>query len=586
MKSIRQWYQDQHFRTKLIVSYLLLSVIPLLLLFSFSIQLSNRILVRSAQKNAEMIIDRTQEDLNSLFKEYISFLATISENAIIQEALQETFFLDNEQYHQKIESGRELLNIFKYRKDLYGIAVLGENGQNIIDSQKPLRSHDYRKTYWYREALQRAFSPNYLPLHMGSYLFDDDTENFITITTPVEDATSTARLGIVVLELREQVVKDLLGNRLGDFGYLFVQYSRSGFTSSDERIPDSNYLVRLANMREIEEKLLNQNKELVLIRDLELSGVKLAAVISLEELTRESKQLGMVLLILISGTILVATITASVLSKNIARPVQELSAVMRQVETGDLSARIENLPSDEFGALGISFNQMVTRIQRLLVEMHEEEVKLRKSELRALQAQVNPHFLYNTLDSINWLAREKRNEDVLKLVSALTTLFRIGISKGHDFISMQEELDHVKSYLTIQKVRFADSFTYEFDIDPKVLAIPVIKLILQPVVENALYHGIKRSGGKGNIQIRARKIHDKMIIEISDNGKGMTATRLLEVKAELSGSVEKKESTVYGLKNVHDRIQIYYGEAYGLTIHSEEDEGTVVMYKIPIREDV
>lgn len=586
MKSSTQWYQRQHFRTKLITSFLLLAIIPLILMFIFSLQLSNKIIVRSAQKNAEMIIDRTQEDLDSLFQEYVSFLTTISENAIIQEALQENFSLDDELYLQKLDSGKELLNIFSYRDDIYGIAVLGENGQHIIESGKILRSIDYRKTYWYREALQRTLKPNIIPPHIGSYLFEDEHDNFITFTVPVKNTISTARMGVVVLEVKENVLKKLLSNRLADAGYLFVQYNRSGFTSSDERAPDSNYLVRLANMKEIEKELLNENREIVLIRDLELSGIKLAAVLSIDELTRESKELTMILMVLIIGTITVASITASLLSNNIARPVKELGAVILKVEQGDLSARMENLPPDEFGDLGISFNHMVERIQQLLVEIREEEVKLRKSELRALQAQIHPHFLYNTLDSINWLSRENRNEDVIKLVGALTTLFRIVNSKGDDFIPMRSELEHVKSYLTIQKIRYDDSFTYDFDIDPLVLDVPVIKLILQPIIENAIYHGVKLAGGNRNIHIRARKIHDTMLIEISDNGKGMDSNRLGQVKSELEGTHKTKVSTVYGLKNVHDRIQIYYGDDFGLTIHSEKDEGTVVMYKIPIRETI
>ena len=565
---------------------MLLSVIPLILMFAFSLQLSNRIIVRNAHKNAEMIIDRTQDDLDGLLREYFSFLQTIAENAIIQESLQENFSLDNELYRQKLASGRELLSLFDYRADIYGIAVLGENGQSILNLDVPSFSQDYRKTYWYREALQRTISRSYIPPHMGSYIFENGGESFITITIPVEDSISTARIGVVALELKEQVIKDLLANRLGEAGYLFVQYSRTGFTSSDARAPDSEYLVQLASMKTIDENLLKENRELVIIRDLELSGVKLAAVISLDELTREGKQLALILFIIIIGTISGAAITASVLSKNIAKPVQALGSAMLQVERGDLGARVINLPPDEFGDLGRNFNQMIDRIQRLLVEIREEEVKLRKSELRTLQAQINPHFLYNTLDTISWLARENRNEDVLEVVSALTTLYRIGISKGRDFISMKEELEHVKSYLLIQKFRYDFSFTYEFDIDPLVLDIPVIKLILQPIVENALYYGIKKAGGKGHIELRARKINKHIMIEIADNGKGMKSQRLEEVQGVLSGSDKPLTSPVYGLKNVHERIQIYYGLDFGLTIHSEEHHGTLVMYKIPIREGI
>lgn len=586
MEKLLTFYARQKFRNKLILSYLIIAIVPLLLMFGFSYKLSNTIIVKNTRNNAELIIDRTQEDLNNLFSEYISFLQTIADNPITQQALQMQINPQSSEYQLIIKTGEDLLNIFRYRDDIYSLAVIGENGQNIFNSNRPRKRLDFRETYWYREALQSPFSPNYIAPHIGSYLFDDNGDDFFTLSIPVEDSISTARLGIVVIEIQEQVIAELLTSRLGDVGYLFVQYNRSGFTSSNESIPDSNYLVRLANMREIEKELLNENKELVLIRDLYIKGIKLAAVISLDELTRESKQIGLILLIIIIASILLAGATARLVSGGIAKPVQQLSHTMLKVEQGDLSARMKHLPPDEFGDLGRSFNQMVERVEKLMQEVKDEELALRKSELRALQAQINPHFLYNTLDSINWLSRQKRYEDVIKLVNSLTTLFRIGISKGNDFITLKEELDHLKSYLAIQKIRYENAFTYDFNIDESLLNTFVIKLILQPIIENALYHGIKMAGGKGNITIHARRLRNTMLIEVSDNGRGMSEFRLKEVKEELAGRNRYSEQTVYGLKNVNDRICIYYGEKYSLQIHSQEYEGTIVFFKIPIKEEL
>ena len=209
-------------------------------------------------------------------------------------------------------------------------------------------------------------------------------------------------------------------------------------------------------------------------------------------------------------------------------------------------------------------------------QVRQEEITLRKTELKALQAQINPHFLYNTLDAIAWLCEEGRNKDAEDMVTSLAKLFRISISKGHELITIEKEIQHAQSYLRIETFRYKNQFTYTFDVDENCLGYLCNKITLQPIIENAIYHGLNRMVDEGEITIRIREDGDDIILSVEDNGIGMTEEQCQEILRKEPG-----DRTGIGIKNVNDRIKIYFGEEYGLTITSELDEGTCVDIRMP-----
>ena len=219
---------------------------------------------------------------------------------------------------------------------------------------------------------------------------------------------------------------------------------------------------------------------------------------------------------------------------------------------------------------------MVLRIQRLMERVRQEEITLRKTELNALQAQINPHFLYNTLDSIAWMCEEARTEEAVEMVNALARLFRISISRGHELITLEKELQHARSYLKIQNYRYKNQFSYSFDIEESCLPYLCNKITLQPIIENAIYHGIDRMVDEGRIDICIREEEAAIRMTVTDNGVGMTKEQCAEILHREAG-----DRTGIGIKNVNDRIRIYFGEEYGLRITSELDEGTCVEIRIP-----
>ena len=272
------------------------------------------------------------------------------------------------------------------------------------------------------------------------------------------------------------------------------------------------------------------------------------------------------------------------ISRSIYLPIKKLHDVTTTIAHEDLEPLVTSDNVDEITELGMSFNIMVGKVRELVAAKMQEQENLKKAELRVLQAQINPHFLYNTLDTIIWMAESKRTAQVVELVRALSRFFRISLSKGNDWITVGEEFEHVGSYLAIQKIRYRDILDYRIDVDAAILSATILKLTLQPLVENALYHGIKNKRSGGTIVVRGRCEGDALIhIEVEDNGIGMTAERLAEVRADLKREALGAHEGGYGLLNVDQRVRLYYGQRYGLAITSEYGAGTTVSLAIPLR---
>jgi two-component system sensor histidine kinase YesM len=257
--------------------------------------------------------------------------------------------------------------------------------------------------------------------------------------------------------------------------------------------------------------------------------------------------------------------------------------VTTTITKNDLQALMTSDNVDEITELGLSFNIMIGKIRDLLDSKLKEHEELKKAELRALQAQINPHFLYNTLDTIIWMAEANRTAEVVEIVRALSSFFRLSLSKGKDWVTIGEELERIKSYLTIQKMRYRDILDYRFEADEAVLGYTVLKLSLQPLVENALYHGVKNKRQGGTIIVRALpRGPDEILLEVEDDGIGFMPDKLAQVQASLADdSGEIKMEGGFGIDNVNKRIRLYYGKPYGLLIQSEYQVGTRVTLVIP-----
>lgn len=290
-------------------------------------------------------------------------------------------------------------------------------------------------------------------------------------------------------------------------------------------------------------------------------------------LAREFQRIAFVVFVVIALLFIMGIVLSIVIPNSIVRPIHHLNEVTNQVAQGDLSVRANIPRGAEVRQLGLSLNSMIIKIENLLKAVKEDEEELRVAELELLQAQINPHFLYNTLDTIIWLAETGESHLVVDMVTSLSDFFRTSLNHGDGMFTLEEERKHVGSYLQIQQVRYQDILEYEMTFDSEVLSVLIPKITLQPLVENALYHGIKNRRGKGKITIHAFRENENLIIEVKDNGIGMTVQRLEQIK---------KRQGSYGLFNVHERIKLRFGEGYGLSVSSVYGQGTCVSVTLPM----
>lgn len=292
-------------------------------------------------------------------------------------------------------------------------------------------------------------------------------------------------------------------------------------------------------------------------------------------------------LILLFGAVGFSVLAAWSISRSIYLPIKKLHDVTTTITRNDLQALVTGDNVDEIAELGMSFNIMIGKIRDLVDSKLKEHEELKKAELRALQAQINPHFLYNTLDTIIWMAEANRSAEVIEIVRALSSFFRLSLSKGRDWITIGEELERTRSYLTIQKIRYRDILDYRVEADIAVLDNTILKLSLQPLVENALYHGIKNKRQGGIITVRAKQQGaDEVLLQVEDDGIGLTPEKLAQVQAGLADeSDEISAERGFGIDNVNKRTRLYYGKPYGLSIKSEYLTGTCVSLAIPARRD-
>ncbi len=270
------------------------------------------------------------------------------------------------------------------------------------------------------------------------------------------------------------------------------------------------------------------------------------------------------------------------ITEGITGPISRLARVTEQAGKGNFEIRTQQEDIAEVDVLSTSFNRMVERLGQLVEDIHVEELHLRDAELRLLQEQINPHFLYNTLDNIIWLAESGQTDQVVHMVSALSAFFRTSLSNGKEYVTVKDEREHIESYLDIQQYRYRDILTYEINIDQDIYDCRIMKLVLQPLVENALYHGIKNKRGGGNITVSGSRRDGKLVFEVKDTGIGMTEERLNEVRAMIAGQTPPKETSGgFGLYNVNERLRLNYGEASGISVFSEYRDHTILRVEIP-----
>ncbi len=327
-------------------------------------------------------------------------------------------------------------------------------------------------------------------------------------------------------------------------------------------------------------------KYLVSVNPLNQSGLRIVVYNPLDNLTRASESIGRFSFFIVILGILVASALTLYITARFMKPISQLVHHMTEISTGNLKTIKVRQNATEIKILYEKFNEMILDLKKLMQDIHEKNKLKRKAELYALQTQINPHFLYNTLDSINAMAALKGEKDIMHMTVALARLLRLSINNKKEFVSIAEEIEHVQCYLKIQKIRYADKFEVIFDIQAPILSYKIVKLILQPLVENAIYHGIELKPTHGIIKIRGYECEANIYLEVNDDGIGVDEGRVNEIRQRLKEDASLGSGNSVGLYNVNSKIKLYYGENYGLWFESKQGVGTTIKVKIPKRMEV
>ena len=476
---------------------------------------------------------------------------------------------------------RHLSLVAKTRSEITNVAVISAYRDVVLsDSRRQSNPYsEYAAADWYQKPLTYKENIVVSPSHVQNLVSGEYTW-VISISRAVLDPVTGAVAGVMVIDLNFNAIKAICENvQMGKNGYTYIidddgniiyhpqqQLIYSGIKA--EPLPE---LLQQggAYLRTGENKIYTLNRS-------GLTGWTAVGVVNANELIRDRTRIIDFYFTLSAVSLVFAALTALAISASITRPLKRLEAKMRLVEEGDLSIRADTGINNEIGHLGKAFNAMIAKLKYLMDTAVATEEAKRKSEINALQAQINPHFLYNTLDSIIWMSASGKNEQVTEMTAALANLFRTSISRGENYVPLRNEMENIQSYLTIQKMRYGDILSYELEVDERFLSAPVPKLILQPIVENALYHGIKCSETGGIIHIGARQEGNVLILTVRDNGVGMTPEQLAHIF-----DTDKDSPRGIGVLNVHNRIQLCFGPAYGLRYSGRPGGGTCVEIRLP-----
>lgn len=478
------------------------------------------------------------------------------------------------------DSRNELLSAFlQFRPDVVAVTSYSEEGELLEcwSLGREPREEMFQNLSFDLDTARASDGPYMSTPHVET-IFESYYPWVVTMTAPLEQGGEAAW---VSLDLSFSNISSHINNvGIGQRGYCFLmdrmgnimyhpqqQLLYAGLKSEDT-----------AALAALEDGTYVEDTVIYAVTSVEDSSWRVVGVSFVDELVNRSVREMIGISAGLAGLVLAAALLTSwILSRMLSRPLWGLASAMERFERdADHFSYRPVRGTREVRELSQSFGHMVLRIQQLMSTVRQEEINLRKTELKALQAQINPHFLYNTLDSIAWMCERGRNADAVNMVHALARLFRISISRGHELIPIAKEIEHAESYLQIQKYRYKNQFTYEFDVDPGCLDYYCNKITLQPIIENSINHGLDLLVEEGRIQVEVLQDGEDILFRVRDNGVGMSQEQVDAILEQ-----DPEDRTGIGIRNVNDRLRIYFGAPYGLRITSELDVGTCVEIRMP-----
>ena len=470
------------------------------------------------------------------------------------------------------------------RGDITNIAVISKYRDVVLsDPIKEVNDYSgYNVTDWYLRPLSYKDDIFVSPSHVQS-LIDGEYRWVISISKAILDPETGEVTGTMVIDLNYHVIESICENvDLDHTGYIYLIDGKKNLIYHPQQpliysgIKSEDFQAALAMDPSQPYARVEGGEKIILRNTSGTTGWSAVGVINPHNLIRDRSAIIRFYVMLAYIAIIVAAIVAVLISTSITNPVKKLEKTMHKVEQGDLTIQADTGLKNEIGHLSRSFNSMIVKLRQLMQSIVRNEEEKRRSEILALQAQINPHFLYNTLDTIIWMSASGKNDQVVEVTSALAHLFQTSLSQSDSLVELDVEIQNIESYLTIQKMRYKDKLSFRIAVPPQVRGLMTPKLILQPIVENAVYHGVKQNANGGSIEIGATLEDGELTLVVQDDGVGMTQEQIDHIF-----DPRADDSRGIGVRNVHNRIKLVFGEQYGLSYQSAQGAGTRAAIRIP-----
>ena len=586
MEKIRELLTHKNKKTRsmqmtISISFTILSVCCMCLLGVMLYQQFTRKAENLTVENSRQLLNQTTINL----EDYLRNMRRISD------AMYYTVIKNTDIGSESLEDSMNLL--YEANKDkLVSVACYTNDGKlteaSPIATEKP--GVDVKSQKWFQDAAGELENFHFSTPHVQN-LFDDPSYRYywvVSLSRTVElTRNGNSMLGVLLVDMNYSSIEQLLEkantDTSGEYVYLMAPDGEIIYHPKQNLIHMGLYEENNTEAAGYEDTTVKENfhgeKRLVTVKTLSYTGWKLISVVPMKSFSMGMTGMRNLVVLLVALTVLTVVILNQMVSARISKPLRRLNDSVKEWEAGNMNPDIYIGGSMEVEHLGKTLRSTVAQIRQLMDDIVVEQEEKRKSELDALQSQINPHFLYNTLDSIVWMITGERYDDAVFMITQLASLFRISLSKGKTVIKIEDEVKHARNYMNIQKIRYKNSFEVDFQIEEDILDGCIVKLVLQPLLENAIYYGMEFMDGEGEIHVRGYRKDKDVYLEVEDNGLGMPE----EEAAELLNGKERphKHGSGVGLVNVHSRLKLRFGEAYGLVIHSCPDEGMMVQIHIP-----
>lgn len=570
--------------------FIILILSVLFIFWGISMNITKNAVVENSTDYTIQLVNQVNSEIDN----YITYMENISTILVTSMDIREYLNTTDEDSLKDDALRKRIISqfdtILNMREDIYNIAIFGENDKYIVNKGTDILNPNIhvQSQNWYTKAVKAGGKRILSSSHIQNMIYNE-YKWVVTLSKAIHIKDTNEVLGALLVDLNYSSITKLCKKiNLGNKGYIFL-VDESGdiiYHPKQQLVYTGIKREKIADILSSKEnsfiaKVDNENKLYTMSKS-EKTGWIVVGVANIDELFANQRETFTIYSLCAIALIIASIFTAIIYSNRITTPLTRLKNSMKEVENGNFTGTpYDETEDSEVGVLSRDFYNMTVKIENLMSDKVRAQRDKRKLEIKSLQNQINPHFLYNTLDSIIWMAEGGNNKEVVIMTSSLARLLRQNISNEEELITIENEINSIRSYLTIQKMRYKDQLRYIIDVDPEINHYKIVKLTLQPFVENAIYHGIKYRETKGTIIVKGRKKENGILIQIIDNGIGMS-------KETLDHIYDKKE-TIKGhsgiaIENVNRRLKLYYGDEYRLLFESKEGRGTVVSITLPKRE--